>query len=309
MANATYYDFHCPLGGKWYACSTGSKFVGCCTSDPCGSTGCVQGNVRSGGYNISHYGEWPDASCGAASDFYSCSAGDTFWGCCKSNPCAATPAATCPQGDLVPAFLERPEQFSVYASASSTPTPEANSKSNTGAIAGGVVGGVAGLAIIGALIFFLLRRQKRNKHEDHSEAAAAAQPMMNNEKPDERHSTQYGGLSPPPTYSAPTQSYYQHPDPSKSHYQQYANMADGPQELPAELASPNENRFSELPASGPSSGHRFSELPADATRATELESPQTSPRPLQTEFATDMAKQPNQNRGLGVTTEEPPRKN
>ncbi|CAO2657609.1 Nn.00g037350.m01.CDS01 [Neocucurbitaria sp. VM-36] len=259
--------------------------------------------------------EWPDASCGSASDFFTCSSGDSFWGCCKSNPCAATPPATCAQGDLVPAFMERPEQFNAYANATSTAsatsTPQLASKSNTGAIAGGVVGGVVGLAIIGALIFFFLRKKRRAQRTKVDEMGAAGVPMMN-EKPGARSSTQYGGQSPPPTYSAPQQEYYQDMDPTKNHYQQrYANIADGPQELPGDISSPTEHRISELPAEASSSmaSHRYSELPVGATRLSELESPQISPRPVQSEFSTDLAKQTNQEQGLGVTTEEEVRKN
>lgn len=175
-----------------YACEkeSNSNFVGCCTEDPC-SNGCVQGNIRPAAFNISHHGEWPDASCGSASNFFTCTAGDSFWGCCKSNACKATPPATCAQGDLVPAFMERPEQFNAYTSAGST--PEASSKSNTAAIAGGVVGGVVGLAIIGALIFFLLRRRRNRKRET---GTAAMVPMMKDEKRDDhRNSAQYAGQS------------------------------------------------------------------------------------------------------------------
>lgn len=95
-------------------------------------------------------------------------------------------------------------------------------------------------------------------------------------------------------------------DPNKDPYQQrYANVANGPQELPGEVPSA-EHRFSELPAGSSSStgNYRASELPAGATRASELESPQTSPRPVQSGFSTDLAKQANQEHGLGVTTGE-----
>lgn len=89
--------------------------------------------------------------------------------------------------------------------------------------------------------------------------------------------------------------------PAKGHsyhqtYQEYSHEAGGPQELPAETTSPAEHRYLELPAEGPSSRfQRMSELPVGATHiAAELESPQTSPRPAQGEFSTDMAKQGEQ---------------
>ena len=179
-----------PLTAYRYACDKGSRFVGCCTTDPC-SNGCAQGNIRPGAYNITHYGEWPDATCGTASTFYSCSAGPSFWGCCKINACQATPPAICPSGDLVPAFMDRPEQFKAYVDANTT--PDTSSKSNTGAIVGGVVGGVFVIGIIGAIILFVLRRRRNRKR---GEGAAAMVPMMKGEKHGEnRNSVQYDGRS------------------------------------------------------------------------------------------------------------------
>jgi hypothetical protein len=40
---------------------------------------------------------------------------------------------------------------------------DSGSETPVGAIAGGVVGGVAGLALIGGLVFFFLRRRRRNQ--------------------------------------------------------------------------------------------------------------------------------------------------
>ncbi|KAF1947278.1 hypothetical protein EJ02DRAFT_417865 [Clathrospora elynae] len=314
MSNTSFFEFHCPIGGEWYGCSTGSKFVGCCTTDPC-TNGCVQGDIRPGGYNVSHHGEWPDASCGSASDFYTCSSGDTFWGCCKTNACAATPPATCAQGDLVPAFMERPEQFNVYAPASASPTSAPSSKSNTGVVVGGVVGGVLFLAIIGALIFFVIRKRRNQKLTAGDMGAAAMVPMMQDEKPNNTGSIQYGGQSPPPTYTAPVQDAYRNGYPTKGHqsYEQYANNANDIQELAAEAVPGAEQRLSELPADVGSSKdtRRVSELPigVTGTRAAELESPQISPMPLQSEFTNDMAKRLNRNQGLGLTTEEPAQRN
>jgi hypothetical protein len=99
----------------------------------------------------------------------------------------------------------------------------------------------------------------------------------------------------PPTYSSPNPNFYQSMSPAKGHsyhhsYQEYNHEAGGPQELPAETTSPAEQRYSELPAEGPQSrSQRISELPVGATHvAAELESPQTSPRPAQRGFPTDM---------------------
>jgi len=299
MANASFYDFHCQAEAKWYACDKGSRFVGCCTTDPC-SKGCAQGNIRPGAYNITHYGEWPDASCGTASTFYSCSAGPSFWGCCKSNPCAATPPAICPQEDLVPAFMDRPEQFEAYVDASST--PDTSSKSHIGAIVGGVVGGVFVIGIIGAIIMFVLRRRRKSKQEDGYMGAASMIPMMKPEKHDvNRNSVHYTGQSPPPMYSSPEQNVYQQSFPIKG--QQYASHGNEPQELPADVSS---HRYSELPAdiSNVVDNRRFSELPAEVRSPappSELASPEISPRPLQAEFSNDMAKRTSGSKGLGIS--------
>jgi hypothetical protein len=160
----------CSSGGEWYACSSGSKFLGCCTTNPCAS-GCAQGNLRNVTFLPSEYGTFPDASCGGSSDFFSCLSGDkTFWGCCKSDPCANN--QTCPAGDLVPAFMERPEQYSGYLSDPSTADHGHRSETqDTGTIIGGAVGGGLGLAIvIAALLLLLCHRNKQNRqHEDSTE--------------------------------------------------------------------------------------------------------------------------------------------
>jgi hypothetical protein len=165
-----------------YACNAGSKFVGCCTQDPC-TNGCFQGNLRAGGLNITTYGKVPDASCGSASQFYTCTAGTSFWGCCKSDPCAPNPV--CPPVNLVPAFMERPEQFAAYAPAASP-----QKKSSHGAAIGGGVGGGVGALLIGVLIFLYCRRKKRNSQAN----LESATPMMK-EKHSERLSVQHTAQS------------------------------------------------------------------------------------------------------------------
>jgi hypothetical protein len=97
----------CPLGGQWYVCGSPtsvSKFVGCCTSDPCLETafGCTAGALRPASFNASAYGTFADQECSAGL-FYTCA--DTeppFLGCCKSNPCQQ---GGCPREDLAGAFL------------------------------------------------------------------------------------------------------------------------------------------------------------------------------------------------------------
>jgi hypothetical protein len=109
--------------------------------------------------------------------------------CCKSNPCANTPAATCSEGDLVSAFLGLPEQFDVYAPSA---TPDAKSSSSNGAIIGGAIGGGLAVAIIlGVLIFFFCRRRKRNQRAAHPEVGATASTPMMKDGFQDRLSAQY----------------------------------------------------------------------------------------------------------------------
>jgi len=91
---------YCPSGGNWYACSSGSLFVGCCRINPCVAD-CPAGDLEPASFDPAFYGQFPDAEC-VAGQWYTCS-GTTppFMGCCKSNPCQNG----CPTGDLTPGFL------------------------------------------------------------------------------------------------------------------------------------------------------------------------------------------------------------
>lgn len=121
--------------------------------------------------------------------------GLTSYRCCKTNACGIT--ATCPSGDLVPALMDRPEQFNAYTSpsSSSTPSPPPEGKSSKGAIIGGAVGGAVVFAlIIGVIIFLLCRRKKRKQKESKVEVeggANATTPMIKSKGEHLRLSEQY----------------------------------------------------------------------------------------------------------------------
>lgn len=231
-------NFTCPAGGKWYvplqhdvhslmskspsnvhryACPSDSisKFVGCCQTDadPC-STGCAAGAIQSVNFNGSYHSKFPDASCADPSKFYTCgetpSGQNTFWGCCKINPCANTPFATCPSGSLTGAYIGLPEQVRFYVSSqglsSAAPTPtsgttaaptsgsDGGSKSN-GAVIGGAVGGAVGAILIIGLIFFFLWRRRRNAKTARGENVEVASPMMNDAKAFDPHSPNFAAQS------------------------------------------------------------------------------------------------------------------
>ncbi|KAK4635369.1 hypothetical protein CLAFUW4_00812 [Fulvia fulva] len=171
-------NMSCPSGGDFYSCVEGSRFVGCCGTNPCGATGCAAGDLVSTSFDADQHGEIPDQQCNSG-QFYTC--GFTvppFWGCCSTNPCTGTTG--CPAGSLSAAFLSSNptlaepflslnDTYSTPSSTgSSTPTPSStphSSSSNTGAIAGGVVGGVAVLAAFIFGLLWLYRRRRRVERE------------------------------------------------------------------------------------------------------------------------------------------------
>ncbi|TFK30079.1 hypothetical protein FA15DRAFT_663423 [Coprinopsis marcescibilis] len=88
------------------------------------------------------------------------------------------------------------------------------SQVNAGAIAGGVIGGVAGLALIGLLIFFILRQKKKNKTPP-SAQYAASQPESTSIPPYTPPPMSYGNTGDGSTYpSANPAKVYDPNDPS-----------------------------------------------------------------------------------------------
>ncbi|MCJ1401098.1 hypothetical protein MMC11_004310 [Xylographa trunciseda] len=93
----------CPSGGSWYACNSGTLFVGCCVAvnDPC-QLGCPDGGLEPASFDPTYYGEFPDQECPIGSEWYTCAyTSPPFMGCCKTGPCKAG----CPTGDLTAGFL------------------------------------------------------------------------------------------------------------------------------------------------------------------------------------------------------------
>ncbi|KAL1793989.1 hypothetical protein ACET3X_007410 [Alternaria dauci] len=304
-------DFFCPSGGTWYACETGTKFLGCCMSDPC-VHGCFGDMLRPAGRSSSLYNLSPGGSCGGNTPMWTCNMAPTFWGCCNEDPCMNN--STCPEGELEPSFWDRPDQYyyfhdlnvalsstvpaaTAFSTASSTSTTPPSETSSTAAAAspskvssaviGGAVGGSVGFLIIIAAIVFFLWRRRRNQKQKTVETEAASTSVI--PKAELASPTSPSGFSPPPTYS------WDHAGPNSqpvwAHYQM------GHQELAgdttrAELCSPS--------GSGPAELHGDSE-------ARELESPQNSPEVAQGTFVHDTSKQ--QAHGLGVSVTDTARLN
>lgn len=60
----------CQAGGSFYACADGSRFVGCCRSNPC-TNGCATGNIEPSSFDAAQYGQFPDLQCNAGL-YYTC---------------------------------------------------------------------------------------------------------------------------------------------------------------------------------------------------------------------------------------------
>jgi hypothetical protein len=181
---------------------------------------CAQGNLYPASFTASLHGTFPDASCEAGSNFYTCNGTNpAFLGCCKTNPCASG----CPKNNLTPAFLGTDAKKIAYgalsASSSSSPSSTVVTSTtftsiasgtgtagagattndaaatvmpkkdgpNVGATAGGVVGGAFVIAvIIGLLVyFFCYAKRSRKGHEENLERRQSDLPVMTaaHEKP------------------------------------------------------------------------------------------------------------------------------
>lgn len=84
----------CPLGGNFYICTDRpTRFIGCCTSNPCtsGRGECAYERLRPAIFNGGLYDAIPDQTCVSDNSdvgWYACSGvGDSFMGCCAEDAC------------------------------------------------------------------------------------------------------------------------------------------------------------------------------------------------------------------------------
>ncbi|KAK3071135.1 hypothetical protein LTR53_009178 [Teratosphaeriaceae sp. CCFEE 6253] len=110
----------CPSGGSFYACASGSRYVGCCLTNPC-DTGCFAGQLVPASFEASQWGQFPDQQCDSGA-FYTCiyaSQGNTtFLGCCASNACSA---GSCSGDALAGAYLSNnPQEAAPFLSLNSS---------------------------------------------------------------------------------------------------------------------------------------------------------------------------------------------
>ncbi|KAK3112443.1 hypothetical protein LTR53_011280 [Teratosphaeriaceae sp. CCFEE 6253] len=110
----------CPSGGLFYACASGSRYVGCCLTNPC-DTGCFAGQLVPASFEASQWGQFPDQECDSGA-FYTCiyaSQGNTtFLGCCESNACSG---GACAGDALAGAYLSNnPQEAAPFLSLNSS---------------------------------------------------------------------------------------------------------------------------------------------------------------------------------------------
>jgi hypothetical protein len=145
----------CPLGGKWYVCKDGSKFVGCCQNEPC-SLGCKQGNLKPASFDPARYGSFPDLRCDSGQWFTCNKTKPPFMGCCESNPCKG--GRGCPADDLAPGFLSdnRNTACQFYAEGCG------GTKRRT---IGGAASGAAGFVIAAILLLYYYQRVRKSRKD------------------------------------------------------------------------------------------------------------------------------------------------
>ena len=156
----------CPQGGTYYACDYGSRFLGCCTSNPC-DKGCPTGGLHVMTFNT-QYTLKAAGACAAGAQWWRCpNMSSAFIGCCRINACKNN---GCPSANLTGAILPGNTQ----QKAPFKPFNTAPSSSNKTAIIGGVCGAIGGLIILVVLLAAWRWRKARLSRRDHQATSASA---------------------------------------------------------------------------------------------------------------------------------------
>lgn len=198
-----HFGLSCSEGGNYYICEDSPvQFIGCCTSDPCGSNNgtCPDGDLRSSTFNSDSYEDLPVQDCDddrGSTIWYACKfVSPPFMGCCSQNACSNE---GCSRSRLIPAklssveknrleFLEpdgtSPSSTSTSTSSSSSSSTASDEPSSgggglsTGAIAGIAVGAaVVGILVLAFLIWMFWWKPRKNK-QDGQQFQPVAQPQQ-----------------------------------------------------------------------------------------------------------------------------------
>lgn len=167
----------CSSGGDYHACDS-TRFVGCCSINPCVDGSCDDDHLKPMSFDSQLYSTaFKDQLCSTGS-WYTCNSTiPPFVGCCKSNPCGTK--SGCPAGDLVEGSLSSNSYDAApWLSAATLDAATTTSSAVPGSSLSGVTtassghqmlsgGAIAGMAVgIGALVvlliaaFLLYRRRK-----------------------------------------------------------------------------------------------------------------------------------------------------
>ena len=175
----------CSSGEIWYVCESGSKFVGCCTSNPC-FEGCLDENIphaaspvyQNGGRRTELLRKREQKLAETTTIF-------------PSNPTATdTVVAELPSSTAVTSTTA-----TVLPSASQAPSSAASHRSRIALIAGTSGGGFLVALLIGVILFFWLHTRKSRKEHQLTFERRISEPGMI-QKPLVRHSIAAQSTSP-----------------------------------------------------------------------------------------------------------------
>jgi hypothetical protein len=170
-------DPPCAFPGLWWNCTTSTpNFLGCCSHNPCGGTGCAIENLYPARLPIDGQDVGPTlAGCPAGSLWYSCAkTNPTFQGCCGSgeNPCltgrcklVAACAGSCrgwSATQVAPASATAVQTSVAPSSVSSSPIVSPGGKPPAAILIAGITGGIAVLLVMVGFgsAFLILRKMK-----------------------------------------------------------------------------------------------------------------------------------------------------
>ena len=236
----------CEGSGSFYVChDKPSKFLGCCTVDPCKTDDGLCPDDKLGYTTYDKYSHNFLTAQDCQSDkpevqWFTCAANDVpFMGCCSVNACEQ---GECPDGKVFAAKLSDVEEDAdIFLPEEARSTAAGNS--DDGGLSSGAIGGIAagavvgGLLIIGALVFWFLRRRKAKKH-DHQRVStfdpySGAPTIVGSPGPGSPgpQKQDYAGFSPVATPFSPEQQMAQHNAPgSPAYWQQQQQQQLHPQQ-------------------------------------------------------------------------------
>lgn len=167
----------CKGNGSFYVCADNpSKFLGCCTVDPCKTDSgiCPDEELDYTSYDRYSHNQIPQQGCQSRRpdvQWWTCASLDVpFMGCCSTNPCSEDDG--CPRDDIFAARLsDVPKDAAVFLE-NDEPDSKDDASLSTSAVAGISAGAsVVGILLVAAMVIcFLSRRRRRGSRESGKDA-------------------------------------------------------------------------------------------------------------------------------------------